>query len=250
MQFLGSFLKRQNDLCLFLSQTIEYHRNPSLCSNQLCWRSWSWKILRRPIRPSRTNTQRRCPFHCRGLEGKSRKSRDSWSNRQTWFWNTKWSRAKANGALPREHISHRKHPFPTTQEKTLHVDITRWPISKSDWLYSLQPKIEKFCKICKNKTRSWLWLGSWTPCCQIQAIGKFPEKVGKITRPLRYDLNQIAYNYTVEATNRLKGLDLIDRVLEELWAEVHDILYRRQWSRASQEKEMQKAKWFLRRPYK
>ena len=46
------------------------------------------------------------------------------------------------------------------------------------------------------------------------------KKVGKTTRPFRYDLNQIPYNYTVEVTNRLKGLDLIDRVPEELWMEV------------------------------
>ena len=45
---------------------------------------------------------------------------------------------------------------------------------------------------------------------------------GKTTRPLRYNLNQILYNYTVEVTNRFKGLDLIDRVPEELWKELHD----------------------------
>ena len=50
------------------------------------------------------------------------------------------------------------------------------------------------------------------------------KKVGKITRPVRYHLNQIPYDYTVEVTNRFKGLDLIDRVPEELWAEVHDIV--------------------------
>ena len=50
------------------------------------------------------------------------------------------------------------------------------------------------------------------------------KKVGKITRPFRYDLNQILYNYTVEVTNRFKGLDLIDRVPEELWTEVCDIV--------------------------
>ena len=50
------------------------------------------------------------------------------------------------------------------------------------------------------------------------------KKVGKTTRPFRYDLNQIPYNYTVEATNRFKGLDLIDRVPEELWTEVRDIV--------------------------
>ena len=48
------------------------------------------------------------------------------------------------------------------------------------------------------------------------------KKVGKTTRPFRYDLNQIPYDYTVEVTNRFKGLDLIDRVPEELWTEVCD----------------------------
>ena len=50
------------------------------------------------------------------------------------------------------------------------------------------------------------------------------KKVGKTTRPFRYDLNQIPYDYTVEVRNRLKGLDLIDRVPDELWKEVHDIV--------------------------
>ena len=50
------------------------------------------------------------------------------------------------------------------------------------------------------------------------------KKVGKTTRPFRYDLNQIPYNYTVKVRNRLQGLDLIDRVPEELWVEVHDIV--------------------------
>ena len=49
------------------------------------------------------------------------------------------------------------------------------------------------------------------------------NKVGKATRPFRYDLNQMPYDYTVEVTNRFKGLDLIDRVPEEPWMEVHDI---------------------------
>ena len=50
------------------------------------------------------------------------------------------------------------------------------------------------------------------------------KKIGKITRAFRYDLNQIPYDYTVEVTNRFKGLDLIDRVPEELWMEVCDIV--------------------------
>ena len=50
------------------------------------------------------------------------------------------------------------------------------------------------------------------------------KKVGKTTRPFRYDLNQIPYDYTVEVRNRFKGLDLINRVPDELWTEVHDIV--------------------------
>ena len=114
------------------------------------------------------NTPKRCPFHYRGLECKSRKSRNTWSNRQIWPWNTEWSMAKTNRVLPRKCTGHDKHPLPTTQEKTLYMDITRWSTLKSDWLYSLQPKVEKLYTVSKNKTRSWLWLRSWTPYCQIQ----------------------------------------------------------------------------------
>ena len=124
-------------------------------------------VLWRHKRPFRTNTQKRCPFHYRGLECKSRKSRNTQSNRQIWPWNTQWSRAKANRVLLREHTGHSKDSLPTTQEKTLHMGITRWSTPKSDWLYSLQPKMEKLYTVSKNKnkTRSWLWLRSWTPCC-------------------------------------------------------------------------------------
>ena len=85
-----------------------------------------------------------------------------------WPCSTEWSRVKANRVLPREHTGHSKHPLPTTQEKTLHMDITRWSALKSDWLYSLQPKMEKLYTVSKNKTWSWLWLRSWTLYCQIQ----------------------------------------------------------------------------------
>ena len=81
---------------------------------------------------------------------------------------SEWSRAKGNRVLPREHTGHSKHPFLTTKEKTLHMEITRWSTPKSDWLYSLQPKMEKLYTVSKNKTGSWLWLRSWNPYCQIQ----------------------------------------------------------------------------------
>ena len=69
------------------------------------------------------------------------------------------------------------------------------------------------------------------------------KKVGKTTRPLRYDLNQIPYNYTVEVTNRFKGLDLIDRVPDELWTEVCDTVQDRRDQEHPQKKKCKKAKW-------
>ena len=67
------------------------------------------------------------------------------------------------------------------------------------------------------------------------------KKVGKTTRPFRFDLNQIPYDYTVEVKNRFKGLDLIDRVPKDLWTEVHDIV-QEAVIKTPQEKEMQKGK--------
>ena len=69
------------------------------------------------------------------------------------------------------------------------------------------------------------------------------KKIGKITRPFRYGLNQIPYNYTVEVRNRLKGLDLIDRVPEELWMEVRDIVQEAVIKTIPMKKKCRKAKW-------
>ena len=69
------------------------------------------------------------------------------------------------------------------------------------------------------------------------------KKVGKTTRPFRYDLNQIPYDYTVEVTNRFKELDLIDRVPEELWTEVHDIVQESVIKTITKKKKPKKAKW-------
>ena len=108
------------------------------------------------------------PFYHKGLKCKSRKSSDTWNNRQVWPRSTKWNREKANRVLSREHISHRKHPLQTTQETTLHVDITRWSTPKSDWVCSLQLKMKKLYTVSKNKTWSWLWLRSWALYYKIQ----------------------------------------------------------------------------------
>ena len=69
------------------------------------------------------------------------------------------------------------------------------------------------------------------------------KKVGKTTRPFRYDLNQIPYDYTVEVTNRFKGLDLIDRMPEELWMEVRDTVQEARIKIIPKKKRCKKAKW-------
>ena len=69
------------------------------------------------------------------------------------------------------------------------------------------------------------------------------KKVGKYTRELRYDLNQIPYDYIVVVTNRFKGLDLVDRVAEELWTEVHNIVQEAVTKIIPKKKKCKKAKW-------
>ena len=69
------------------------------------------------------------------------------------------------------------------------------------------------------------------------------KKVGKTTRQFRYELNQIPYNYTVEVRNRFKGLDLIDRVPDELWTEVHDFVQEAVIKTIPKKKKCKKAKW-------
>ena len=84
-------------------------------------------------------------------------------------------------------------------------------------------------------------------------IAKFRLKlkeVGKTTRPFRYDLNQIPYDSTVEVRNRFKGLDLIDRVPDELWMEVRDIVQETEIKTIPMEKKCKKQHGCLRRPYK
>ena len=100
----------------------------------------------------------------------------------------------------------------------------------------LQPKMEKLYTVRKNKTSSDHKL----------LVAKFRlklKKVEKTTRPFKYDLNQIPYDYTVEVRNRFKGLDLIDRVPDELWTEVCDILQESGIKTIPKKKKCKKAKW-------
>ena len=174
-----------------------------------------------------------------------RKSGDTWSNRQVWPWSTEWSRAKANRVLPRELTGHSKHPLPTTQESTLHMDITRWSIPKSDYI------------LCNERWRSSIQSAETRPGADCGSdhellIAKFRLKlknIWKTTRPFRYDLNQIPYDYTMEVRNIFKGLDLIERLKN--YGQRFMTLYRRQWSRLSPRKRNAKRQnGCLRRPYK
>ena len=113
-------------------------------------------------------------------------------------------------------------------------------ILKSDWLYSSQPKWRS--SIQSAKTRPWADCGSDHELF----IAKFRlklKKVGKTTWPFRYDLNQIPYDSTVEVRNRFKGLDLIDRVPNELWTEVCDIVQETGIKTILKKKKCRKAKW-------
>ena len=100
--------------------------------------------------------------------------------------------------------------------------------------------MEKLYTVNKNKTRSWLWLRSWTPYYQIQT---YIEESRETAIPFKYDLNQIPYDYTVEVRNRFKGQDLIDRVPDELRTEVRDIVQETGSKIIPKKKKCKKAKW-------
>ena len=103
----------------------------------------------------------------------------------------------------------------------------------------MQPKMEKLYTVAKTR------LGADCGSDHELLIAKFRlklKKVGKTTRPFRYDLNQIPYDYTVEVRSRFKGLDLIDRVPDEIWMQVHDILQETGSKTIPKKKKCKKAK--------
>ena len=140
--------------------------------------------------------------------------------------------------MPRVHTGHSKHPFPTTEE-----GFYTWTSPDGEYrnqIYYILCSQGWRSSIKSAKTRPGVDCGSYQELLIVKFSLKL-KKVGKTTRPFRDDLNQILYDYTVKMANRFKGLDLMDRVSEELWTEVH-ALYRRQRSRPSPKKEMQKGK--------
>ena len=157
-----------------------------------------------------------------------------------WPWNTKWSRAKAKRVLSRECTGHSKTLFQQYKWR-----LYTW--TSPDGQYRNQ--IDYI--LCSQRWRSFIQSEKSRPGVDCGSnhellIAKFRlelKKVGKTTRPFRYNLNQIPYNYTVEVTNRFKGLDLIDRVPVDLWREVYDIVQEAGIKIIPKKKKCKKAKW-------
>ena len=185
-------------------------------------------------------------FHHRGQEYKSRKSRDSWSNSQVWPSSTKWSRAKPNRVLSRECTvtaitlfwQHNRWPYTWTSPDGHHQNQIDYILCNRWWRSSTQ----------SAKTR----LGADCDSDHELLIAKFRptlKKVGKTTRPFRYNLSQIPYDYILEMRNRFKGLDLIDTVPDKLWMEVCDIVQKAVIRPSPRKTNAKRQNGCLKRPY-
>src|SRR5574339_613420 len=127
---------------------------------------------------------------------------------------------------------HKRRLYTWTSPDGQHQNQTDYILCSQRWRRSIQ----------SAKTRPGADCGSDHELLIVQFRLKL-KKVGKTTRPFRYDLNQIPNDYTVEVTNRFKGLDLIDRMPEELWTEVCDIVQETVIKTLPQKKKCKKAKW-------
>ena len=156
-------------------------------------------VLWRPRRPSRTNTQKRCPFHYRGLELKSRKSRNTWSSRQFGLGVQNEPGQKLTEFFQENTLviantlfqQHKRRFYTWTPPDGQHQNRTDYILCSQRWRSSIQ----------SAKTRLGADFGSDHKLL-IAKFGLKLKKVGKTTRPFRYDLNQIPYDYTVEVRNR------------------------------------------------
>ena len=168
------------------------------------------------------------------------------SNRQIWPWNTEWSRAKANRVCQENALvtvntlfqQHKRRFYTWTSPDGRHQNQIDYILCSQRWRSCIQSANTRLGADC----------GSDHELLIVKFRLKL-KKVGKTTRPFRYDLNQIPYDYTVKVTNRVKGLDLIEGLKNYGWRFV--TLYRRQWSRPSPRKRnAQRQNGRLRRPYK
>ena len=115
-----------------------------------------------------TTSKKRCPFHYRGLECKSRKSGTPGITGNFGFGVQNEAGQRIIEFSQENTLVIANTLFQQHKRRLYTWTITRWSKPKSDWLYSLQPKMEKLYTVSKNKTGSWLWLRSWMPHCQIQ----------------------------------------------------------------------------------
>ena len=173
------------------------------------------------------------------MECKSRKPRDTWSTRQIWL-----GVQNEAGQRLTEFCQENALVIANTLFQQHKRRLYTWASQDS------QQQNQIDCILCSQRWRSYIQLAKTRPGadCGLDhelLIAKFRlklKKVGKTARPFRYDLNQIPYGYTVEVRNRFKGLDLIDRVPDELWNEVRDIVQETGIKIIPMEKKCKKAK--------
>ena len=229
MQYLDA-ISKMTEWLLFVSEaylSISWYW--SLCPDHNAEKAevkWFYEDLQELLeltRPTqkKKKKKKRCPFHYRGLESKSRKSRNTWSNRQIWHWSTEWSRSKANRVCQENTLiiantffqQHKRRLYTWTSPDGQHWNQIDSIVCSQRWRTSIQLAKTRLRAACDSDHEL--------------LIDKFRlklKKVGKTTRPFRYDLNQIPYDYTVEVRKRFKELDQIDRVPDKVWMEVHDIV--------------------------
>ena len=174
-----------------------------------------------PQEPSRTNTPKRCPFHYKRLECKSRESRDTWSNRQIWPWSTEWSRAKANNfaeenALVIENTlfqQYKRRLYTWTSPDGQHRKQIDYILCNRRWRSSIQSAKIRLGADCGSDHEI------------LTAKFRFKlKKVRKSHKTIQVWPKSSPLQLYSGVRNRFKGWDLIDRVPEELWMEIHDIL--------------------------
>ena len=161
--------KRQNDLCSFPRQTIQYHSNPSLCPNQQCWRSWSWMVLWRPSDLLELTPKKDVLFiigdwnakvgrqETPGVTGKFGLGMRNESGQRL----TEFCQENALVIANTLFQQHKRRLYTWTSPDGQHQNQIDYILWSQRWRSSTQ-------STTKKKTRSWLWLRTWTPYCQIQ----------------------------------------------------------------------------------
>ena len=127
----------QNDFGSFPRKAIQYHSNSSLCPYHWHQRSWSWSVLWRPRRPPRTNTKKKVPFIIGDWKVKVGSQEIPGVTGKFGLGEQNEAKQRLTEFCQENAFSHSKYPFSTTQEMTLHMDITKWSILKWNWLHPL-----------------------------------------------------------------------------------------------------------------